>query len=126
MAVIDLRRPEEGTEVEKKMVQGLGMRYHSVMVTPRTLSRWQVDDLAEILKDPANRPAILHCGSGNRVGALWALYLYFERGIDVEAALKTGVEKGLRGQTLIRITRALMGNQGKPVKETVVGRSEIS
>jgi len=107
-AVIDLRRPEEGTAAEEELVKNYGMAYYNIIVTPRTLSRWQVDDLAKVLSDPANRPAILHCESGNRTGALWALYRYFEQRVEADQALGEGIDKGLRGRTLKRIARALM------------------
>jgi len=111
--VIDLRRPEEGTEAEKSMVEKLGMRYYSVMVTPRTLSRYQADDVAEILRKPDNLPAILHCESGNRSGAVWALYLNLHEDVDADKALEQGVLKGLRGRTLKEITREIMENEAK-------------
>jgi protein tyrosine phosphatase (PTP) superfamily phosphohydrolase (DUF442 family) len=110
-SVIDLRRPEEGTEVEKSMVEKLGMRYYSVIVTPRTLSRYQADDVAEILKKPDNLPAILHCESGNRSGALWALYLNLYQDVEADKALAQGIQKGLRGRTLKEITREIMENE---------------
>lgn len=109
--VIDLRRPEEGTEAEKSMVEKLGMRYYSVIVTPRTLSRYQADDIAAILNKPDNLPAILHCESGNRSGALWALYLNLHRDVAPDKALEQGIQKGLRGRTLKEITREIMANE---------------
>ncbi len=106
--VIDLRLPEEGTAETQAQAEALGLEYHSVRVTPRTLGMWQADEIAEILRRPKNRPAILHCGSGNRVGAVWALYSYKYRNMKPDGALEEGTRAGLRGPSLKETVRNLM------------------
>ena len=73
-AVIDLRMPAEGLAVEKRLAAKYGLKYYNIPTTPRTLGASQVTMLTEVLADDINRPALLYCASGNRVGKLWALY----------------------------------------------------
>ncbi|MFH0984430.1 MAG: sulfur transferase domain-containing protein [Candidatus Omnitrophota bacterium] len=70
--VIDLRTPEEGTAGEKLLVEKYGLRYVNIPVTTPTVS--QAKELKVILLQDGAKPAILHCRSGRRVKALWAIY----------------------------------------------------
>ncbi len=103
--VIDLRRVEE-TAAEREAVTGLGMQYVNIPVTPDTLSLGQVDAVAKILEDKDNRPAILHCGSGNRVAGLWGLYLNRHQNVSAEQAMAIASEKGLTSDAV----RSAVGN----------------
>ncbi|MDR5880476.1 hypothetical protein [Caballeronia sp. LZ032] len=42
-----------------------------------------------------NLPVIVHCGSGNRVGALFALRAAWVKGVDVPKAIEIGRQHGL-------------------------------
>lgn len=105
--VIDLRRSEK-IDAEKVFVLSEDLKYFNIPVTLETLSRKQVDAVAEILSNPDNRPILLHCGSGNRVGALWALYSKFYKGLDEEEAYQEGLKKGMRSEGLKIITKKLL------------------
>ena len=56
------------------------------------------DNAAKLGKliDSYDGPVLVHCGSGNRVGALLALEASLD-GADDEAAIETGREGGLTG-----------------------------
>lgn len=93
--VVDLRaETEPGQPEERAAVEALGMRYASIPVagadgvTPEAAA-----ELDELLAS-AEGPAIVHCASGNRAGALLALRA-FAGGADVEAALEVGRSAGL-------------------------------
>lgn len=93
--VVDLRtETEAGQPDERAAVEGLGMRYESIPVagadgvTPENAAR-----LDEALAG-AGGPAIVHCASGNRAGALMALRA-FAAGASVEDALAVGRSAGL-------------------------------
>lgn len=49
------------------------------------------------LLDSMERPLVVHCGSGNRVGALFALKAYYVDGEDAESAIERGRRAGLTG-----------------------------
>lgn len=54
-----------------------------------------VTALDAVLADPQRRPALIHCGSGNRVGALFAVHACRKRGLGVDEALTCGDHAGL-------------------------------
>ena len=94
--VINLRQPDErGTVGEAEKVAQLGMTYVALPIGG-------VDDLSEenaialaAALDEAARPALLHCGSGNRVGALLALKALWLDGAGAEEAMEVGRQAGL-------------------------------
>lgn len=94
--VINLRT--EGEEIpfdEEEAVTGLGMGYvHLPVAGAEGITAENAKQLHQAL-ETAERPLILHCGSGNRVGALLALARHQIEGATPEAALEYGLESGL-------------------------------
>lgn len=95
--IISLRTPaEQGAEGEKEKVEGLGMRFVSIPIAgPEDLTEANARLLHQALGQEAQRPAILHCASGNRVGALLAIRARLFLGQSPEAALELGRRAGL-------------------------------
>jgi len=56
----------------------------------------QVEQFAHFM-DTAERPMVLHCGSGNRVAGLWTVWLVEHEGMDPARALELGAEAGMTG-----------------------------
>jgi uncharacterized protein (TIGR01244 family) len=95
--VVNLCPAREQKFDEDALVTSLGMRYEHIPVAgAQDLTRENALRLAQILSDPASRPAVVHCASGNRVGALFALKAYFADGCDPQAAIATGRAAGLK------------------------------
>lgn len=94
--VVNLRTSEEPLDWdEPARVEELGMRYVALPIAGAAdVTRENAEKLARILEE-APRPLLLHCGSGNRVGALFALKAYYLDGKDAEAALRIGLDAGL-------------------------------
>jgi uncharacterized protein (TIGR01244 family) len=94
--VINLRQPDEpGTQGEAEMMAGLGMTYVAIPVAGAAgLTEENAAALAAAL-DEAAGPVLLHCGSGNRVGALLALKAFWLDGASAEEALATGIAGGV-------------------------------
>lgn len=107
-AVVDLRTPEEGTAEEEKKVVENGMSYFNVPITGENLDVERVNRLAQILEDPSNRPVLVHCNSGNRVGAVWALYAFYNKEMDPAAALGEGIRAGLKKPELKKKVRDIL------------------
>lgn len=84
---------------ELALVEKLNMRYVHIPVTPATLSIADADRLHDVLSS-TTAPLLVHCGSSNRVGGLWALYLHRHRGLDLDEALKRGRQAGLRSESI--------------------------
>jgi protein tyrosine phosphatase (PTP) superfamily phosphohydrolase (DUF442 family) len=94
--VVDLRGPGEIDWDERSMVETLGMAYHRIAVSgPGDINEAHARRLGEIVDDEASRPLVMHCGSGNRVGALYALKAYHCDGIQSEEAVQVGRDAGL-------------------------------
>jgi enamine deaminase RidA (YjgF/YER057c/UK114 family)/protein tyrosine phosphatase (PTP) superfamily phosphohydrolase (DUF442 family) len=98
--VVNLRSEAEMEAMEDwdeaAAVTGLGMDYvYLPMAGAAGLTVDNARRLAEVLADPAHRPAMIHCASGNRVGGLLALKAYYVDGEDADAALELGLAAGL-------------------------------
>jgi len=95
--VVNLRTDEEPSDFdEAALVNELGMRYvHLPISGPADLTSENVRTFGEILDEIGDQPALLHCASGNRVGALYALHAGNELGMDAEAAIELGKAHGL-------------------------------
>ena len=93
--ILDLRGPDEGTDVEKKVVEAAGLRYLNIPVTTTVPSDQQVAEFARIIESATYFPLLIHCASANRVGAMWTLYLA-QRGIPISIAVDEGRTIGMQ------------------------------
>lgn len=83
---------------EGDLVDSLGMAYHRVPIgSPADLDREAVNAFDRILAEIGDEPALLHCASGNRIGALYALRAGWIQGEDPETAIAIGTAHGLTG-----------------------------
>lgn len=94
--VINLRLPtERGVAGEAETVADLGMTYVSIPVNGKAgLNEENASALAAALAE-AEKPVLLHCGSGNRVGALLALKAFWLDDASAEDALELGKAGGV-------------------------------
>ncbi|MEM1174652.1 MAG: sulfur transferase domain-containing protein [Pseudomonadota bacterium] len=93
--VIDLRGASENRGLdEQAAVEALGMNYVPLPIDSG--DKVNFDSAAELTRliNEADGPVLLHCGSGNRVGALLALAKRQE-GASVEESIRYGEEGGL-------------------------------
>lgn len=93
--IIDIRGEREKRRMnEQQVVESLGMNYITMPVVGAAAINF--DNAAKLseLIDNAEGPVLVHCGSGNRVGALLALRESLN-GADDAAALKLGKEGGM-------------------------------
>jgi uncharacterized protein (TIGR01244 family) len=95
--IVNLRGDgETGFEWEADRVAELGMTYVQIPVEgPDGFSRENARRLADVLENPGSLPAVIHCRSGNRVGALLALHAAWYEGASPEEALDRGRRAGL-------------------------------
>jgi uncharacterized protein (TIGR01244 family) len=98
--VLDLRTPEEPRDFDEKEDARLnGLVYVNVPVSPATLDQTTIDRFLAAMKQ-AQRPVLLHCSTGNRVGALWYAWLVLEKGVAPPAALAKAKAAGLKNPEL--------------------------
>lgn len=97
LAVVDLRGENEDRGLDEAAVlRELGIDYVELpLSSPEAINRDNARLLDEILS-AYDGPVLVHCGSGNRVGALLALRESL-RGADDAAALAYGKSAGLTG-----------------------------
>ncbi len=93
--VIDLRGVQENRGFdEPAVVESLGMRYVPFPITGLEAISYENAVKLDELIATSDGPVLVHCGSSNRVGALFALSKRL-KGADVDEAMSYGVEAGL-------------------------------
>lgn len=100
--VISTRGEGELGWSEKELVKSLGMNFSSIpMAKPITgITDEQVGSFAKLM-DSAAQPILLHCGSGNRASALWAVWLVEYKGLNIEEAIRLAGLTGLTSLTVL-------------------------
>ena len=106
--VINMRAPGEKGSTDPAFVESLGMTYVSIPIAGAAdISEENARKLAEVL-DVGADPVVVHCASGNRVGALFALKAYYVDGKTPEEALALGKAAGVtRLEPVVRQTLGL-------------------
>lgn len=98
--VVDLRGPRESRGFrEEAAVREAGMEYVNLPVLGPP-SDETLEALRQLLRDPAKRPALVHCGSANRVGGALIPYLVLDEGRPREEAMDAAARIGLRSPEL--------------------------
>ena len=95
--VVNLRSEGEQVEFDEgQLVTELGMDYFWLPIAGAAdLTPENVQTFDNILATIGDEPVLMHCGSGNRVGALFALQAGMHRGMETEAAIELGRAHGL-------------------------------
>jgi uncharacterized protein (TIGR01244 family) len=97
--IISLRTNDEVLRArqfdERALAEELGIELVVIPVTPSSFSPADVDRFAEAY-DSAETPILVHCGSSNTVGGMWAAYLARKRGLTDADALAAGRAAGLK------------------------------
>ncbi|MCF6323861.1 MAG: protein tyrosine phosphatase family protein [Gammaproteobacteria bacterium] len=95
--VINFRPPDETPEInEAAIITKNGMAYYNVPISgiqEMTIENIKLVD--KLLKQIGNEPVLLHCSSGNRVGAVMALSAAWLKGASHEEAIAIGKRWGL-------------------------------
>ena len=95
VAVIDMRGPTENRGLdEKAVVEELGLEYIEFPLVGRESINFANAKQLDALLNDIDGPVLLHCGSGNRVGAILALR-HSLQGADDEDAMQYGKSAGL-------------------------------
>ncbi len=138
--VIDLRADSETPELdEAALVRAIGLDYHNLPVGGAAgLTRDNVQALDRLIADAGDRPLLVHCASGNRVGAMMALREAWLRGATPEQSLAVGRDWGLKSlasdvEALLQANArasvrgtVLPGTVGQTLSPTESARSETS
>jgi len=95
--VISLRHKKELPWDEASTVELSGMKFvHVPFAGPQQLKPEVFDKVLKILRDEKQGPMVLHCGSANRVGAIWYAYRVLDGKLPPDEAMKEAQKVGLR------------------------------
>ena len=96
--VINLQPEEELSFDEASAVTQAGMAYASLPISgEHDLKQLVILDFNKILRQYHGKKMVIHCKSGNRVGAAIALRAGWLRGRKMDTALERGQQHGLTG-----------------------------
>lgn len=95
--IISLRHAAELKDFdEEAAARALGLEFARIPWNgPLELDDAVFDGARAALRD-ATRPVFVHCGSGNRVAAVWIPYRVLDQGLDLEAAVAEAKVVGLK------------------------------
>jgi uncharacterized protein (TIGR01244 family) len=93
--VIDLRPliEDHGFD-EEKAARKAKLEYTNIAVTPDTLDAATIKYFLTVLSN-AERPALIHCSSGNRAAGLYYAWLVLENGMPEDQAMAQAQAAGL-------------------------------
>ena len=94
--VINLRtEDEEGVNPdEERLVEGAGLSYAAIPVSPETLDDAAVERFSQAIASEGAAPVLVHCKGGGRAGVMTLLHLAIEHGWSLDATLRYGAEHG--------------------------------
>lgn len=97
--IVNLRMIGENRDWdEAKLVESLGMKYVSVPIAGAMgLTSANSQAVIAALQDAGEYPVMVHCASGNRVGAIFALDANTSGKLSKDDALAVGRKAGLTG-----------------------------
>ena len=89
VSVINLRLPtEQGADVDagRAAAQAAGLKYIHLPFNAAAPDAKVVESFLAAVADTSNQPVFIHCGSANRVGAVWMIKRALQDGWDVDRA----------------------------------------
>ena len=82
---------------EAKAVGDAGLRFVSLpFKSAQEMDDALFDRTRALLNDASNYPIMLHCGSANRVAAVWITHRVLDQGVDAPTALSEAKLIGLK------------------------------
>jgi uncharacterized protein (TIGR01244 family) len=102
-SVINLRLPtEEGANIDaaRAAAQSAGLKYIHLPFNAAMPDTKVVTDFLGAVADKSNQPVFIHCGSANRVGAMWMIKRALQDGWTVERAQAEAEAIGLQNPQL--------------------------
>ncbi|MEA2601017.1 MAG: hypothetical protein QOF89_2009 [Acidobacteriota bacterium] len=111
--ILDLRTSQEPRGFdEPEAARQNGLAYVNVPVSPAALDQATIDRFLAAMKK-AQKPVLVHCSTGSRVGALWYAWLVLEKGKAPAEALAKAKTAGLRQPELKERIEKLVAERKK-------------
>jgi SAM-dependent methyltransferase len=102
-------------------MEAAGLQYIQVPFGgPETLTDDVFGRVRELLRDTRS-PTLLHCGSANRVGAVWLAHRVLDQGVPIEDAVADAKRVGLRNAEFEKLAREYIRRvqEGQPSEQSV-------
>ena len=102
-SIVNLRREQEqGVDIpaSKAAAERAGLKYLHIPVDSANPDPKSVETFLAAVTDRSNQPVYIHCGSANRVGAMWLIKRVVVDGWDVAKATEEAVAIGLTNEAL--------------------------
>lgn len=95
--VVSLRGSGEIDWDEEAAVHGQGLKFYRFdFLTPESLTDDVLNKSRRVLRNSEKEPVLLHCGSANRVGAVWLAHRVLDHDVPIDKALEEAETVGLR------------------------------
>ena len=104
ISVVNLRQASEpGAEIEasRAAAQKAGLKYIHLPFDAAKPDPADVENFLAVVADKTNQPVFIHCGSANRVGAMWMIKRALQDGWPLEKAQAEGQAVGLTNAQLV-------------------------
>ena len=114
VSVINLREAtEQGADVEgsRAAAQTAGLKYIHLPFNAAKPDPAVVNRFLASVADKSNQPVFIHCGSANRVGAMWMIKRALQDGWPIEKARAEGQAVGLTNPQLIAFATEYIESQ---------------
>jgi uncharacterized protein (TIGR01244 family) len=95
--ILNFRKADEISFDENAVVEAQGIAYvHLPFQKAEELTDALLDKAREVLRNPKNRPVLVHCGSANRAAAVWLAYRVLDDKVSWDQAVQEARTMGLR------------------------------
>jgi protein tyrosine phosphatase (PTP) superfamily phosphohydrolase (DUF442 family) len=81
-AVLHIRAPGEDNSAARRQFEKFGLRYLSLEVSPRTLTREIAAQFGRLVTNESNLPLFVYDKDGGSAGGLWYLYFRLNDKVD--------------------------------------------
>jgi len=113
-SIINVRMASEAgaaVEAEGEAARGAGMNYIHLPFNPQSPDPMLIDNFIAAVTATDNQPAYIHCGSANRVGAMWFIKRVKLDGWETDRAMKEAEQIGLRAPALRQFALDYVANR---------------
>jgi uncharacterized protein (TIGR01244 family) len=125
--VINLRHPEEIADFDEAgVISDLGLTYHNPAWNgPEELTDEVFGEVRDLLRT-AERSILLHCSSGNRVGAMWMAYRSLDENLAIDEAVNEAKIVGMKSPEFEKIAKDYVERNKAQVSASVAMRIKRS
>ncbi len=108
--VVNLRTKaeEDAYATEAAKVESLGMKYVHLPIDGKNGDGLNEENARKLAELVAEKPALVHCTSGERVGALFALKAFYVDKLPAEQALEVGKANGMTKPSIEKLVTDVM------------------